>query len=358
MATENHTKFDRDVYQKKLIEQGYIPEQAKAIAEQYDKVQKRLNKKVELDSDSTSKSRALKRRVEDYIDEVLDDAGRAGGVGYMARALIQATMPHSRVEGSEFKRRNGRYHISILAPSDIGLPYGVLPRLIMLWATTEAVRTKHRVLSLGDNLSDFMRSLGLVPTGGRWGSITRIKTQMRKLLACSITCTYDDGKRFALEHVTPVEKAVLWWNPKDPKQQTLWESTLTLSERFFGEITTSPVPINIKTLEALRGSSMSLDIYCWLTYRNFYAQRSSRIPWEALQAQFGAGYPETLLGKRHFKSKFLEALKKVSIAYPEAQKLRAETDVLMYVPGFPDVAPSVPNESYSQWAVENKLGHA
>jgi hypothetical protein len=52
--------------------------------------------------------------------------------------------------------------------------------------------------------------------------------------------------------------------------------------------------------------------------------------------------PSTALGKRHFKSKFLEALKKVGEVYPEAQKLRAEQDVLVYVPGYPDVAPITP----------------
>jgi hypothetical protein len=71
----------------------------------------------------------------------------------------------------------------------------------------------------------------------------------------------------------------------------------------------------------------------------------AHIPWEALQAQFGAGYPETAQGKRDFKKNFLLSLKKVSVAYPEAQKLQAETDVLVYVPGYPDVAPPVPEET-------------
>ena len=90
---------------------------------------------------------------------------------------------------------------------------------------------------------------------------------------------------------------------------------------------------------------MAIDVYCWLTYRNFYAQRPSRIPWEALQMQFGAGYPETPQGIRNFKKKFLLALKKVGHAYPEAQKLQAETDALVYIPGYPDVSPIVPSET-------------
>jgi hypothetical protein len=345
MAEVNDTKFDVRRHAQRLINAGHSPNTAWKAAEEMAKSHTKEPKTVKAVSSAPLK----KKSIDDYVAEALaldeDEAQRAGAIGYMARAMVQATMPHSRVEGSEFERRNGNFFISMLAPSRIGLPYGALPRLIMAWMTGEVVRTKNRELVLGDSLSAFMRELHLLPTGGRWGSITRIKNQMNRLLACSVTCTYDNGVNFALKHITPVENAVLWWDPKDPEQKSLWESTLTLSERFFEEVTASPVPVNMRTLEALRGSSMNLDIYCWLTYRNFYAKRPSRIPWETLQAQFGAGYPETALGKRHFKSKFLEALKKVGIAYPEAQRLQAETDVLVYVPGYPDVAPLVPKES-------------
>ena len=68
------------------------------------------------------------------LDE--QEAREAGALGYMARAMVQATMPHSKVEGPEFTRINGNFHLSMLVPSRIGLPYGPLPRLIMSWITT------------------------------------------------------------------------------------------------------------------------------------------------------------------------------------------------------------------------------
>jgi hypothetical protein len=268
-----------------------------------------------------------------------EEAEQAGAIGYMARAMVQATMPHSRVEEHFFERRNGEFSIWMSALPNIGLPYGSVPRLLMSWMTTEAVRTKNRELFLGDSLSAFLRHLNLLRTGGSRGDITRLKNQTTRLLSCSVTCTYNNGKQFAIRNVAPVEKAVLWWDPVNPEQMSLWESSITLSLSFFEEIASSPVPFRMKTLEALRNSSMALDIYCWLTYRNFYARHPSRIPWEALQLQFGAGYPDTPQGKRNFKKKFLLALKKVCIVYPEARKLQVETDYLLYVPGLPDVAP-------------------
>ena len=46
------------------------------------------------------------------------------------------------------------------------LPFGNLPRLILAWVSTEAVRTQSRELVLGRSLSEFMRTLGIYNSGG------------------------------------------------------------------------------------------------------------------------------------------------------------------------------------------------
>jgi hypothetical protein len=230
------------------------------------------------------------------------------------------------------------------ANQEVGLPYGAIPRLLIAWLTHEALKTKNREILLGDSLSAFMRGLGFIPSGGQRGTIPALKAQMKRLFSTTISCTYSDEEREAMLQMLLVDKYDLWWTPKDPNQKSLWQSMITLSQPFFDEIVSSPIPSRMKALETLRGSSLALDIYCWLTYRNFYAKRPSRIPWEGLQAQFGAGYPETALGKRHFKSKFLDVLKKVAAVYPEAAKLNSEENALIYVPGYPDVSPLVSGE--------------
>ena len=102
--------------------------------------------------------------------------------------MTQATLPHKATPGCEFKRRNGSFSFTMLAPSEIGLPYGSIPRLLVSWVTTEAVRTRCPVLELGPSLSAFMAELGLTPTGGQWGTITRLRDQMTRLFASSVTC--------------------------------------------------------------------------------------------------------------------------------------------------------------------------
>jgi hypothetical protein len=275
--------------------------------------------------------------LEKLISEALaieaEEAKQAGAVGFMARALTQATMPHRAMPGCEFKRRNGSFILSMLSPSDVGLPYGSIPRLLVSWVTTEAVRTKSPVLELGPSLSAFMAGLDLTPTGGRWGSITRLRDQMTRLFASSVTCIYDDKDRTGIFGVKMVKEARLWWNPKAPDEAPLWKSTLTLGADFYEEVVKNPIPVDMRALKALKRSPMALDIYCWLTYRLSYLRKSAEIPWAALQMQFGADYGR----ERDFKAAFLEHLRAVLVLYPEANVEDGERGLLLK-PSKPHVA--------------------
>jgi hypothetical protein len=228
-------------------------------------------------------------------------------------------MPHAPSEATEFVRRNGAFTLTMFARRDVGLPYGSVPRLLMAWLTTEAVRTKEPVLTLGPTLSSFMAELDLVPTGGRWGTITRLRGQTRRLFSCAIAANYSDGSKDFGQNFFVADKYELWWSPKEPHQAALWQSNVTLNPTFFREVTTYPVPIDLRALKALKRSPLALDIYCWLTYRLSYLKGHKVIPWGALQLQFGSGYPQDGQGLRNFKKAFLRELKKVRIVYRAAK---------------------------------------
>lgn len=243
-----------------------------------------------------------------------EEAKQAGAVGFMARTLTQATMPHRKAAGNEFVRRNGSFELTILSPSSIGLPYGSIPRLLLSWMTTEAVRTRSPVLELGPTLSAFMAELGLARRGGERGDITRFRNQTMRLFCSTVSCRYEDKTHDVGGNLNIVEKYSLWWNPKTPDQMPLWKSTVTLGNSFFNQIIDRPVPIDMRALKALKRSPLALDIYCWLTYRLSYLRKPTEIPWATLKMQFGADYTHT----RQFKAAFLEHLRAVLVIYPEA----------------------------------------
>jgi hypothetical protein len=274
--------------------------------------------------------------VEQIINQALaievESAQDAGALGFMARAMVQATLPHKKVVGNEFERRNGNYTLTLLAPSKIGLPYGTVPRLLLAWLTTEAVKTQSRELELGDSLAGFMRELGMSPTGGARGDITRLKDQARRLFSCTVSATFDDAKKHADMGYRLADKSVLWWEAKDPEQAGLWKSTVTLSEAFFSELVAHPIPVDLRALKALKKSPMALDTYCWLTYRASYAKRPSFIPWSVLAFQFGSEYTR----QRDFKAAFLAELRKVVTVYGGVQ-VEATDEGLLVRPSLPHI---------------------
>lgn len=259
-------------------------------------------------------------------------AADAGALGYLARCMVQATMPHRKVEGTHFERKNGSFTLTMMAPADPGLPYGSVPRLLLAWLSTEAVRTRSREIELGESMSAFMREIGLVPTGGRWGSIARLKNQTARLFSCTVNAIYKEGGRTGILNRSVADKAVLWWDAKDPEQAAQWRSKVILSEPFFNEIIDRPVPVDQRALKALKQSPLALDTYAWLTYRASYMSKASTIPWEVLAAQFGSDYAEL----RFFRRAFLSELRKVAAVYPGSD-FEALDKGLIVKPGKPHV---------------------
>ena len=92
---------------------------------------------------------------------------------YMARHLVQCTLPHSNPGNVKvWSRRNGNLTLSIVpgmngrTGESFGYPYGTLPRLLLFWMVREATVTRSRRLYLGQSLAQFMREVGLNPDNG------------------------------------------------------------------------------------------------------------------------------------------------------------------------------------------------
>ena len=277
------------------------------------------------------------RLVDRALEIEWENAEHAGAMAYFARILVMATMPHSRPKTSQFQRTNGKFTMTMMAPDAVGLPYGSIPRLVMAWLSTEAVKTRSRRIELGHSLSEFMRELGMAPTGGQRGDITRLRNQMKRLFATAISCSYadEDLGYDGLRSFLIADKIDLWWNPRRPDDQTLWESTVLLGEQFYKEIVDHPVPLDMRALTVLKQSPLALDIYAWLTYRMYSLHQPVVIPWEALEAQFGASYGATW----SFRQNFLKRLKDVLVVYPRARIVEVLGQGIQLSPSLTSVPP-------------------
>ena len=120
-------------------------------------------------------------------------------------------------------------------------------------------------------LTHFMRGLGLREiTGGRTGSITRLRSSLNRLFDAVISAEYigdpnrDVGRNFVI-----AEKKQLWWSESDrnPDQQSLMPSTIWLSETFYNHLRERPVPLSYQGLQVLQPyGPQALDIYTWLCH--------------------------------------------------------------------------------------------
>jgi hypothetical protein len=297
--------------------------------------------------------------IETHLAIEQEDAKNAGALGYMARALVLATMPYKDPKLDVFTRQNGDFKLRIIAGYEGGIPYGVYPRLLMSWVTTEVIRTQGPELELGDSLAQFLRDVLEIRgnSGGARGASTRVTEQMRRLFGSSITATYAGGgasnkPRFALKNISIAESYSedvgdlddALWDAQAADQAGTWRSTLKLNQAFFKECLDAPVPIDLRAYKALRGSPMAMDLYTWLTYRMSYATKRQPIRWEALMMQFGSKYGSGVItGQviRDFKKSFLTNMQLVLGVYPSLKLEVTDTGVAL-LPGATHVAVQAP----------------
>ena len=280
--------------------------------------------------------------------DAIQSRPEASEIAFMARQLVQATLPHSNPAGNppEWYRTNGNFTLSVRPgyatdPKTgqrfcIGYPYGTVPRLLLFWLNTEVVRTRNRHVELGSSLADFMRQLGLDPSrGGKRSDAHRLREQMERLFRAQISFdeTSENGQRWMDMQIAP--SGEFWWDIKSPEQGMLWNSWIEVGEKFFQAILASPVPVDMRALRALRKSPLALDLYSWAVHRTFSVTKRGtpqRLTWKQLQAQFGGDYSEA----KDFKRKAKVALRKVATVYPGLRFEEVDGGLIMK-PGRPAI---------------------
>ena len=107
--------------------------------------------------------------------------------------LAHLGFPRSKTDVHEFTRTSGTTSLLLQAGKlwtgmsweDRPLPYGSVPRLMMIAITTRAIQQKTRTIELGRSMSESLRELGLADTGAtHW---RRVRHQAECLSAMHMT---------------------------------------------------------------------------------------------------------------------------------------------------------------------------
>ena len=133
----------------------------------------------------------------DQVNQLVSASEADPDLGFIARMMALCSLPRTNPGNQiRYTRQNGPYTLYMTAGGGNKLPFGNLPRLLLAWLSTEAVRTQSRVLILGSSLSGFMRKLGMGDdSGSPRGDRTRLRNQMRRLFNAHVQLVYADQHR-------------------------------------------------------------------------------------------------------------------------------------------------------------------
>ena len=304
----------------------------------------------------------------DLFDRISSVASEDPTPSFLHSALCAMSLPVRRPpdETRPILRQDGQYTLAItpkpvLRPVDgqqqlcvLGVPYGSLPRLILIHVMTEAVRNRSRHIALGTSFTDWMRRMGhrTVSFGPR-GSATLVRQQLDRLLACEWMIRWDGtdrdgGHEFAIKEI----KLTNQYAGTDAAGGSYLREIL-LTESFYDHLREHAVPLNEHAIRELRESATALDLYTWLAYRlpRVSAKRPTTLSWQQLAGHFGNEGRNI----RKFRQTVRDAWERhVSGVYPEA---RAEFDTTVVrlhasppplqrrvVPGITLVPPPTPTD--------------
>jgi hypothetical protein len=266
-----------------------------------------------------------------------------GSLGFAFSGWAQCALPHRRLApDARWEIAGERVRLVVepgLHPSShdgpmehIGVPYGSVARLILLFLQTEALRTNSREVELGGSLRQWLSKIG-ASIGG--SNARAVRDQAERISRCRLTFHIQGSGKVGLVNQSIVDRA-LFIEDNNTRQGKLSLETAKLSEGFFEQLKKHPVPLEESAIRAISNNPAALDAYLWLAYRLHVLTSDKLITWKALKSQFGGGYKELF----HFKPRFTQALALATAVYPAAKIDVIEQGVILK-PSRPPVAPRI-----------------
>jgi hypothetical protein len=262
-------------------------------------------------------------------------------LGFAFSGWAQCALPHRRLPPDARWEIAGERIRLVIEPGlravddrpmePVGVPYGSVARLILLFLQTEALRKNSREVELGGSLRQWLTKIG-ASIGG--SNAKAVRDQAERISRCRLTFHIQGSGRVGLVNQSIVDRAL--FIEADSRQGRLSLETAKLSEGFFDQLKRHPVPLEEAAIKAISNNPAALDVYLWLAYRLHVLSGDKLITWQALKGQFGVSYRHL----HHFKPRFTQALALATAVYPDARLNVLEEGVVLK-PSRPPVAPRI-----------------
>lgn len=258
-------------------------------------------------------------------------------MGLASPPLTRMTLPYKDTGERTRETRNGNQVLRITALGTRGLPFGIYPRLLLLWLTEQA-RDQARIygeddprrytVDLGNSEHWFVSQLG-ISLGSN--TFNQVKEQMIRLATTSFHLSeegeLDDGdtEYVMVKNIAAAENMELYWSKQGKRikkgPDTLLPSYIQLSKPFFELLTQGPFPYNKEILNHISRSPMAIDVYLWLTQCLASMHYSKRpvltLRMDDFMKQLGTSYdPSDSAARRNFRTNLNKALDRIREVWP------------------------------------------
>jgi hypothetical protein len=177
------------------------------------------------------------------------------------------------------ERRNGQFVLQVTGHPSYALPCGQ-DRLIPISLATLAIRQQSARISFGSAV-EMLDTFGMQQGGSQY---RRLVGPFQRIFGATIFF----GTNTQREHAAVFHRArfnfmteARIWYAREPDAELLpgdCQNTIILSDEFYREILSHPIPTDLEAARVLSSSPAALDLFMWLSYRCFTAKGRERVP--------------------------------------------------------------------------------
>jgi hypothetical protein len=202
-------------------------------------------------------------------------------LGFASRPFVLCGLPIKRPAAGQLlhERRNGQFVLQVAAHPSYGLPWGQ-DRLVPIFLATLAIRQQTSRVTL-DSAAEMLDAFGMQQGGFQY---RRLIGAFQRIFGATIFFGTDaQRERAAVIHRARfnfMSEARIWYS-RNPDQKLLpgdCQNMIVLSDEFYREIQSHPIPTDLEAAKALSSCPTALDLFMWLSYRCFTARGRELVP--------------------------------------------------------------------------------
>jgi len=241
-------------------------------------------------------------------------------LGFSSRPFVLCGLPVRRPPSGQFlfERRNGQFVLQVTGHPTYGLPFGQ-DRIVPIFLATLAVRQQSQTIRFR-TAAEMLETFGMQKGGKQY---RRLVEAFERVFGATIFFRTDTLlSRAEVIHTARFNffrEARIWYN-RNRNELPLserFENIIVLSDEFYSEVMSHPIPTDLDAVRVLHAAPGVLDLFVWLCYRCFTAGGDELIP---LFGRFGLA---NQLGTveysrpRRFRTKLEEWLRIVLAIWPD-----------------------------------------